>query len=144
MSTTIVIILVIVFLIYWIVIKDGQFKEGLGKFTKGDYSGSVQHFSKAIIKNSNHKKANYYIGMAYKHLADSEKRDRELYLRYAVENLIRASNGIYNGRANNDVEIIIVSETDSEIQRRLIIVAKNQIQKVNPDLMENYFWLDKI
>ena len=139
-----IITIIIAFLIYWIFIKDGQFKEGLGKFSKGDYSGSIQHFNNTIIKNPNHKKANYYLGMAFKHLADTSVNDKELYKRYAIENLIRASNGIFNERANNIVEHIIVSETNPDLQRQLVNIAKKQLQTVNPELNREYFWLDKI
>lgn len=147
-TTTIIIIIVIALIIYWIFIKDGTYKQGVGELRNGDPIKASKSFHKALRKNPNHFQAEFQLGLCYKEQAEFFEPTNTNHLKFkkdAIEHFIRAT-AINPGfdKANNLVEYIIGSEKNIRIQQDLLQYSKNQIDNSKAELKQEYSWLYNI
>lgn len=147
-ATTIIIAIVIGLIIYWILIKDGNYKQGVGELRNGDPIKASESFHKAIRKNPNHFQAEFHLGLCYKDQAEFFETSNTLHLeskKNALKHFIRATaiNPSFD-KANNMVEYIIGSEKNERVQQDLLHFSKKQIEKSNEGLKQEYSWLYNI
>ena len=146
--TTTIIIIVIGFIIYWIFIKDGIYKQAVGEFKNGDLAEAYRNFHKAIRKNPKHFQAEFRLGLCCKQQAslfkETDKFNKEFKIE-ALNHFLRASeiNPDF-GRPNNLVVELISSEKDNTIKEEMITLSKNKIENTTSPIKEQYSWLNKI
>ncbi len=146
--TALIITAIVGFIIYWIFIKDGAYKQGVGEFRNGDLVKASGSFHKAIRKNPQHFKAEFHLGLYYKDQAELFEATDTRYLQFkknALKHLIRATeiNPDFD-QANNLVEYIIGSEKNNTFQKDLLEYSKLQIKNSKPGLQNEYSWLYNI
>lgn len=146
--TAIIIIAIVGFMIYWILIKDGNYKQGVGELRNGDPVKASKSFHKALRKNQNHYQAEFQLGLCYKEQADFFEPTNTNHLKFkkdALKHFIRATaiNPSFD-KANNLVEYIIGSEKNVRFQQDLLQYSKSQIDNSKGELKQEYSWLYNI
>ncbi|RXP52353.1 hypothetical protein EC396_11320 [Lutibacter sp. HS1-25] len=146
---TITIILVIIgFIIYWIFIKDGAYKQGVGELKSGDFHKAYGNFHKTIRKNPKHFMAEFHLGLCCKHQAELFKEtdtNNENFKIEALNHFLRASEINPNFlKSNNLVEVLIASENNNNLKQEMISITKNKIDKTTSAIKEQYSWLNRI
>ena len=144
MITTIIVV-AFVLLIYWALIKDGKYKQGVGELKNGDPIKASYSFNDVIIKNPNHYKAEFHMGICKEQMAGlytpTDKRNLEL-KNDAIKHFLRASEIKLDFlQPNNRIEILICSEKDDNLKQGMIAYAKKQIDTSSSNLKEQYSWL---
>ena len=120
---TYLIIGVIGFLIYWVLIKDGSFKQGVGELRNGKVIEAYNSFHKVIRKNPKHYHAEFHLGLCCREMAKlhepTDKTHRTFKLE-ALEHFIRVLEIEPNyGKADNLIEVLIGSETDIKLKEEM-------------------------
>jgi len=147
MNTTLIIIIIgiLSFIIYWIFIKDGKFKQGVGELKKGDIYKARISFFDVLNNNHRHFKAHHYLGISYKDEAILYKNNQEKKIELnqkAISHFIKVTSiNPKFGESNNMVEYLIFSESDDANKNKMLEHARKEISKLEESLKKEYSYL---